>query len=73
MLMQAASATRRDRKLLAANELFETLSWDEEEKVRRSCTPSQRAGRHHGRDHHLRLAAHLDGGAKRLGAQGQGV
>jgi hypothetical protein len=32
--MQAASATHRDRKLLAANELFETLLWDEGEKVR---------------------------------------
>ena len=73
MLIQAASATRRDRKPLAANELFVTLLRDEEEKVRCSCTPSQRAGRHHGRDHHLRLAAHLDGGAERLGAEGWGV
>ena len=73
MPIQAASATRRDRKPLAASELFGALLRDEEEKVRHSCRPSQRAGRHHGRDHHLRLAALLDGGAERLGAEGQGV
>ena len=73
MPIQAASATHRDRKPLAATELFSTLLREEEEKVRYSCRPAQRAGRHRGRDHHLRLAAYLDGGAKRLGAEGQGV
>jgi hypothetical protein len=73
MPIQAASATHRDRKPLAAIELQGTLLREEEEKGEMSSTPSQRAGRHHGRDHHLRLAAYLDGGAKRLGAEGQGV
>ena len=64
MPIQAASATHRDHKPLAASKLSGTLH---------SRRPSRRTGRHHGRDRHLRLAAHLDGGAERLGAEGQGV
>ena len=73
MPIQAASATHRDRLPLAASKLFRTLLREEEGEGEMSSTPSQRAGRHHGWDHHLRLAAYLDGGAKRLGAEGQGV
>ena len=40
MPIQAASATRRDRKPLAATELLGTLLREEEEKVRYSCRPS---------------------------------
>ena len=40
MPIQAASATHRDRKPLAATELLGTLLREEEEKVRYSCRPS---------------------------------
>jgi len=40
MPIQAASATRRDRKPLAASELFRTLVREEEEKGEISSTPS---------------------------------
>ena len=40
MPIQAASATHRDRKPLAATELFSTLLREEEEKVRYACRPS---------------------------------
>ena len=40
MPIQAASATHRDRKPLAASELFRTLVREEEEKGEISSTPS---------------------------------